>query len=323
MLISVIVPVYNEKDNIRPLSEALDAVLVDKILGEGDTYEVIFVDDGSQDGSLDELRDICRNSGTISYLSFSRNFGQQAALRAGLEKSRGDCVIMMDGDFQHPPELLPSLVAEFRKGFDIVNTRRIEPARGAAGRSSFLKRRTSRLFYSLVNALGDVRIEPGSADFRLISRRACNMLLSMGQGSLFLRGAIPWLGLPTAEIPYTPVKRKSGTSKFTWGKMLALAEEGIAVPSLKPFRVISFLGMTSLSGALIFLVCRLCFLVFAGRPFDGYSIIVSLLLVIGGTLLVSIGFAGHYVFKIISLTGGRPSYIIKEASLEMGEKKAR
>jgi len=324
MLISIIVPVYNEESNIRPLAGALDAVMREKALGEGETCEIIFVDDGSTDGSLAVLRQLSRNpADQVSYISFSRNFGQQAALRAGMEAARGDCIITMDGDFQHPPELLPLMVDEFRKGFDIVNTRRSEPGHGQPGRNSVLKRATSRLFYSLINAVEDVPVESGSADFRLISRRACDRLLAMGQGSMFLRGAIPWLGLPSTTISYVAEPRKSGKTKFTPAKMFDLAEEGLTMTNSRLFRAISCMGVGFLAAGLVFLICRLCLLAFAGEPFGGWAIVLCLLLIIGGALLVAIGFTGHYIVRLISLTGGKPPYIIKETTPGLGERQGR
>jgi len=335
MLISIIIPVYNEENNIRPLAEALGAVMRGKVLCAGETFQIIFVDDGSTDGSLSELKLLARNSpdrqpglspdrpGQVSYISFSRNFGQQAALRAGMEAASGDCIITMDGDFQHPPELLPLMIAEFRKGFDIVNTRRSEPAHGRPGRNSVLKRATSRLFYSLINAVEDVPVEPGSADFRLISRRACDRLLAMGQSSIFLRAAIPWLGLPSTTLSYVAEPRKSGKTKFTPAKMFNLAEEGLATTNSRFFRITSCAGVGFLFAGLVFLICRLCLLAFTGEPFGGWAIVLCLLLIIGGALLVSIGFTGHYIVRLISLTGGKPPYIIKESTPGLGERLGR
>jgi dolichol-phosphate mannosyltransferase len=303
MLVSVVIPVYNEEGNIEPLSEALASSLPPSC-----GRELIFVDDGSRDGSLQILRSLSRRDPTIRYISFSRNFGHQAALRAGIEAATGDCVVMMDGDFQHPPSLVPVMIAEYEKGFDIVTTKREQD------RVPFMKRTTSRAFYRLVNALSDTKIEPGSADFRLLSRRARDVILSMKEQGLFLRGAIPWTGLPSTEISYVPDSRRSGESKYTVSKMLSLALDGITSFSVKPLRLTSFAGIAISGAGFLYALYALIVRLFTDRTVEGWTSILISVLIIGGIQLLSLGIMGEYLGKLFMEAKGRPRYIVKEAS---------
>ena len=323
--VSVVIPVFNEEGNIEALAgalaEALDAALAAGCEGcppmAAGGYELIFVDDGSGDRSLFILRGLARKNQRVRYISFSRNFGHQAALRAGLEAAQGECVVMMDGDFQHPPSLVPALIAEYKRGFDIVSTKRVEPnaaARGSRERTPLVKRLTSRLFYSLINKLSDTKLEPGSADFRLVSRRARDLLLSMKEHNLFLRGAIPWTGLPSTEISYTPDRRRSGETKYTLSKMLSLALDGITSFSVKPLRLTSvagaFISGLGFAYALYALVIRLA----TNKTVEGWTSILISILIIGGIQLISLGIIGEYLGKLFMETKGRPHYVVKEAS---------
>jgi polyisoprenyl-phosphate glycosyltransferase len=328
--ISVVIPVYNEEGNIGALTSALG-----KILERYGDYELLFVDDGSADGSLAVLRGLAASDRRIRYISFSRNFGHQAALRAGLEAVEGDCVVTMDGDFQHPPALIPKLVAGYENGFDIVSTTRLDPPAGTRKRGScnddsegkrylerpsLLKRITSRLFYSLVNALSDIHIEPGSADFRLLSKRAKDALLSMKESNLFLRGAIPWIGLPHTEIAYMPEKRMSGTSKYTISKMFSLALNGMTSFSVKPLRLTSFAGLAISCAGFLYALYAVTLRLFTTKTVEGWTSILISILIIGGIQLLSLGIIGEYLGKLFMEAKGRPRYIVKEMSRHLEEK---
>ena len=304
MLVSVVIPVFNEEGNIEPLAASLAASIP-----ESYERELIFVDDGSNDRSLFILRSLARKDPAIRYISFSRNFGHQAALRAGIEAANGDCVVMMDGDFQHPPSLIPALISEYEKGVDIVTTKRLQ------NRTTFLKRTTSNIFYYLVNALSDTKIDPGSADFRLLSSRARDVILSMKEQGLFLRGAIPWTGLPSAEITYVPDSRRSGASKYTASKMISLALDGITSFSVKPLRLTSFAGIAISGVGFLYALYALIVHFFTDRTVEGWTSILISVLIIGGIELLSLGIMGEYLGKLFMEAKGRPRYIIKEASV--------
>ena len=309
MFVSVIIPVFNEEDNIAPLAEAIA-----KVLPPSGKQELIFVDDGSTDRSLFLLRSLSREDTRIRYISLSRNFGHQTALRAGIEASSGDCVIMMDGDFQHPPALIPAMIAEYEKGFDIVSTRRLEAESGSPSHTPLGKRLSSRLFYALANALSETRIEPGSADFRLLSRRAREAILSMKEQNLFLRGALPWIGLPSTEIAYIPEQRRSGMSKYTLSKMFSLALDGITSFSVKPLRLTSFAGLFISGAGFIYALYALIMRLATDRTVEGWTSLLISVLIIGGIQLISLGIVGEYLGKLFMEAKGRPRYIVKEAS---------
>jgi dolichol-phosphate mannosyltransferase len=311
VVVSVIVPIFDEEENIEPLVDAIESVL-----GAAGTYEVIFVDDGSRDGSLEILRRLVLVHEHIQYIRFSRNFGHQAALKAGLEASKGDCVITMDGDFQHPPTLLPTMIKTFEEGFDVVATKRLDPIPGCANAPSLLKRITSALFYRLSNSLSETRVEPGTADFRLLSKKAKDLLLGLKEHNLYIRGAIPWLGLSTAVLEYTPEKRRYGRTKYSLAKMWALALDGITSFSIRPLR------LTSIAGAIIscmgFLYAAYAFIlrIFTAKTVEGWTSLLISVLIIGGIQLISIGIVGEYLGKLFMEAKGRPPFIIQETSIQ-------
>lgn len=313
MRISVVIPVCNEEGNIGPLAAALEATL-----SPWPDHELLFVDDGSDDGSLEILKSLAFRNSTVRWISFSRNFGHQAALRAGLEASCGDCVVMMDGDFQHPPSLIPDMIAAWEEGFDVVTTHRLDAPGGRRGGkdapAGFFKRAGSRLFYALVNSIGDVRIEPGAADFRLLSSGAKDALLSMKEQSLFLRGAVPWLGFSTKELPYVPAARKQGETKYTIGRMLALALDGITSFSIKPLRLTSIAGLLFSGLGFAYALYALSIRLFTDRTVEGWTSILISILIIGGIQLISLGIIGEYLGKLFMEAKGRPHYIIKDCS---------
>src|SRR3954465_14900879 len=201
--ISIVLPAHNEAGNIAPIASAIAQAMA--LCGP---YEIVFVDDGSTDGTIAAIRSGARDP-AIRYVSFIRNFGHQAALRAGLRHARGRAVIVMDADFEHPPELIPKLVAAWKGGAKIVATRRDDDG-VAAG-----KRVSSQLYYRVLDAIGDVRIEPGSADYMLLDRAAVDVINGLEDQDIFLRGLVRWLGFPMVTIPYVRGERQSGDSKFS------------------------------------------------------------------------------------------------------------
>lgn len=315
MLVSVVVPVFNEDGNIEPLAKA-----VGEVLSPAWDYEIIFVDDGSADGSLEILRRLASSDSNLGYISFSRNFGHQTALKAGIEAARGDCVVTMDGDFQHPPALLPRILEAWKPGIEVVSTIRNDPPAGSPDRPSFLKRRTSKLFYTLANAFSDRRLEPGSADFRLLSRKAADILISMRERELFLRGAVPWMGLPTATITYDPAPRRSGSTKYSFTKMWALAIDGMTSFGVKPLRLASVAGAFISLAGFAYAVYALCMRLFTSRTVEGWTSILVSVLIVGGIQLLCLGLIGEYLGKLFIDAKARPGYIVKESSLGSGER---
>ena len=224
--LSFVLPAHNEARNIAPMAARLAEVA--EPLG---SFEIVFVDDGSTDDTLAEIRAAAERDGRVRYVSFSRNFGHQAALRAGLRHAHGAAVVVLDCDFEHPPEVVPQLVAHWREGIKVVVTKREDSAAVSAR-----KRLTSRLFYRFLDAVGDVRIEPGSADFFLLDRAAVEAVNAFRDQDLFLRGLIRWLGMPMAGVTYTQGTRREGQSKYSYRRMVDFAVTGIIGHSVRPLR---------------------------------------------------------------------------------------
>jgi dolichol-phosphate mannosyltransferase len=309
MSLTVVIPVYNEEENLQPLARTLMEVLAGQ-----PAFTILFVDDGSGDGSLALLKKMAAQDKRIAYLSLSRNFGHQAALRAGLEVAQGDCVVTMDGDFQHPPELIPSMIEAYRKGFDIVATRRLDAAPDGDKGLAPGKRLGSRLFYALMKVLGDVKIEPGSADFRLLSRRAVKALLSMPERTLFLRGAVPWIGFPSTELSYRPGKRRSGETKYSFSAMLSFALDGITSFSVKPLRLASMFGCLISAAGFSYALYALIVRLFTDKTVEGWTSLLISVLIIGGIQLIFMGIIGEYLGKLFLEAKHRPHYLVKERS---------
>lgn len=303
MLLSVILPVRDEAGNISPLAARLSAAAE----GLAD-LEFIFIDDGSADGSLEAIRKLAAADQRVGFVSFTRNFGHQNALRAGLERARGDAVLMMDTDLQHPPELLPDMLARLAQGFDIVQAVRQATPEG------WRKKAGSALFYRMLDALGDLRVPAGASDFRLLSSRAASLLRALPERDLFLRGAVAWTGLPTALIPYRAAHRASGRTKYSFARMLALAADGITSFSIRPLRLTAALGAAISMAAFAYAAYALAMRLFTDRTVEGWTSILISVLLVGGIQLVSIGVLGEYLGKLFMQSKGRPQYVVREES---------
>jgi len=305
--ISIVIPCLNEQDNVPVLMERIASELRSDY-----SYEVIFVDDGSTDNTLEVLRGLSAQYPSLRYISLSRNFGHQQALKAGLDKSCGECVVMMDADLQHPPALLRQLVEKWRQGYDIVYT-----VRQASKELSFFKRVSSRLFYKLINNLTEHPIEEGAADFRLVDHRVASIIASMNDPFLFLRGLIPWLGFKQCSIAYNPESRFSGHSKYSLTRMARLALHGVTSFSVRPLRLATFFGVviSLIAFAYLFYALIAFFLFEINLP--GWSSIVSSVLLLGGIQLVMLGIIGEYLGMLYVQSKQRPTYIVRESSKEL------
>lgn len=302
--ISIVVPVYNEEQALFAFHQRLMAVLN----GLKQPCRVFYIDDGSSDRTPMVLFSLAEDE-RITVVRLSRNFGHQAALTAGLDLADGDVVITMDGDGQHPPELIPVMLQKFRDGYDIVQMQRMDDEK-----VGFFKRTTSRWFYWLINKLGDTQIAPGSSDFRLMSHGAVLAFREMKEYHKFIRGIIPWLGFPSVDIPYTPQARIAGRSKYTFKKMLILAENAIFSFSLVPLRIGFVIGGVFLLLAVLEAIYVLFFWI-TGRQSTlqpGWSSIVFLILITGGSLTVLVSLLGIYIGQIHQEVKKRPNYIIQK-----------
>jgi dolichol-phosphate mannosyltransferase len=302
--VSVVLPAFNEEGNISAVCARLQS-----ILAQYPEYEVLFVDDGSEDGTLEMLRDAHAADPRIGYLSFSRNFGHQQALKAGLDHADGDCIISLDCDLQHPPELIPQLVDKWMEGYDIVYTRRQDDPE-----LSIFKRASSRAFYSLINRLSDVRIDPGAADFRLLDRKVATIIKPLSDHYLFMRGLVAWLGFRQYAISYMPDERAWGTSKYSVGRMIRFAINGVTSFSVKPLQLSTALGAVISLLAFLYACYAILIHLLTDRTIEGWTSVLVSVLFLGGIQLLMIGILGMYLGKLFVASKSRPAYIIKETS---------
>jgi len=305
--ISVVLPAFNEAGNIAPMAAALDALLPP--LGR---YEIVFVDDGSSDGTLNAIRAAAAAYPHVRYISFTRNFGHQDALRAGLKHARGRAVIVMDADFEHPPELIPELVAAWRAGTKVVATRRED---GEADLPP-LKSVTSRLYYRLLDSIGDVRIEPGSSDYMLLDRSVVDTLNGFADQDVFLRGAVRWFGYPTHTVTFSRGARTYGESKYTLRRMVDLAVTGIAAHSVRPLRLAIWMALVFAAVGLLLLVYSVASYLLVSQTVTGWTSIISTIALLGAAQLLVLGIIGEYVGRTLREARGRPTYIVAETEAD-------
>ena len=309
---SIVLPAHNEADNIAPMCAALKAELAP--LG---SYEIIFVNDGSTDGTLAALRTAAANDAAVRYLSFTRNFGHQAALGAGLRYARGAAAIVMDADFEHPPQLIPELVSKWRAGSKIVGAQRIDDADNV----SLFKRLSSAFYYRVLDTIGDVHIEPGSADFMLLDRVVVDSINALQDHDLFLRGIVRWFGYPLASVPYHRGVRTSGASKYTLRRMIDLAVSGIAGHSLRPLRFAIYLALVFAGIGFLFVIYSIISFYFVQHTVAGWTSIMAAIAILGAAQLVVLGVFGEYLGRIMRETRKRPTYIVAETEAETTKSK--
>jgi polyisoprenyl-phosphate glycosyltransferase len=303
--ISIVVPACNEEGNIPVLVDALEQVLSTMNY----EYQLIFVDDGSTDGTLALLKAISTSNPHIRYIGLSRNFGHQNALKAGLDLAGGDAVIMMDGDMQHPPELIPIMLEQWEVGNDIVYTIRKDHQD-----MPMMKRKTSNMFYNLINNLSDIELEQGTADFRLMDRRVVDVFREFKETDLFLRGLVKWMGFKQSGIEYEPAERLKGKSKYTMKKMIRFALQGITSFSTKPLYIATYLGMCFSLISLLY-VPYIIYSYYFGQAISGWTSIIATIAFFGGLQLMILGIIGMYLGKLFQQSKQRPHYIVKETNL--------
>ena len=303
--VDLVIPIYNEAGVVEQTHAQVRAV-VDSLPYD---FKFIYVDDGSNDGTVDVLRKIADGDSRISLLQLSRNFGHQAALTAGLDASRGDLVITMDGDGQHPPAMIPQMIKLIEQGFDIVQAQRIA-ARDE--RSISFKKITSNLFYRLINIISGTQVLQGAADFRALSKNELNGLHSMHEYHRFLRGMISWMGYSSVILPYHEPARVGGKSKYSLGKMIRLASDAIFSFSLAPLYIglSAGLGFFVLAAAQLIYVLTLWLTGHTERIVAGWSSLMGVVLIASGIIMILLGFIGVYVGYIFQEVKRRPIYLI-------------
>ncbi len=302
VLISVVVPCFNEAANIAELYTQLQPVL-----STFEKYELIFVDDGSSDNTPERILDLQKSDENIRLLQLSRNFGHQAALKAGLDNAIGNCVISMDADLQHPPEIIPDLIKKWKEGFEVVYTQRED-----GDDLPWLKRTTSKLFYRIAQRLTSVRIHPGTADYRLLDRKVVDVIKDLDESYLFFRGLVSWAGFRQTSVKFKAKDRYAGKSNYTYGKMFSLAMSGITSFSVRPLQLAMVLGLVIAALAGIYGVYVIYIFAFTDNAIPGWASTTASVLFIGGVQLIMLGILGEYVGKAFMEGKRRPTYIIRE-----------
>jgi len=304
-LLSIIIPVYNEEKNIPILLDRFSNILTGLI-----RFEVIFVDDGSTDQTLDIIKQSCGIGDNVYYISFTRNFGHQKALKAGLDLCGGDLIVSLDGDLQHPPELIPQMLKRWQEGYDIVYT-----CRKDAQDTGNFKRISSSLFYWFMNKISKLNLKPGVADFRLINKKALESIKKYEETDLFLRGIIAGLGFKQAQLEYTPAQRLYGTTKYSFRKMISLALSGITGFSVFPLRVLTSIGLIFAFLSFIYGLYALGVRFYSDYAVPGWTSMMAGIYFLGGLQLAAIGICGEYIGKIFLEVKHRPQYLIAESFL--------
>jgi glycosyltransferase involved in cell wall biosynthesis len=304
-MITVIIPAYNEAGNIEPITRRISEQL--KTSG---SFEILFVDDGSTDTTLEEIKRMAKNENRVKYISFSRNFGHQKALKAGLDHANGDCTITMDADLQHPPELIKTLLDNWKEGYDVVYT-----VRKDTEDIGWMKKFASAMFYKIVNRISDVDIPLGAADFRLLDKKVVSELKQFKENWLFIRGLVSWLGFKQVGIEYHAEKRHTGRSKYSLSKMVSFSIQGITSFSILPLRVSIIFGLLISMGAFVYAVYALYAKYIMKVAIVGWTSILISVLFLGGIQLIFLGVIGEYLGKMFIETKNRPNYIIKEGNL--------
>ncbi len=300
--LSIVIPVYNEAENLQPLYERLSETL--KPLGL--SYEIILVDDGSSDRSAEIIFGLNKKDNRVKLLSFSKNFGHMVALSAGLDHAAGKAVITLDADLQHPPGLIPKLIEKWKNGAEVVNTLRKE-TRGA----SPFKNLSAGLFYWLMNKIARIDLPASAADYRLIDRKVVDSLQQIKERSRFLRGLIRWVGFKQEFVEYEADPRFAGRTKYSMGRMISFALDGITSFSSFPLRLSTYLGLTVAFFSFLYILYAIYIRLFTSRAIEGWTSVLVTVLFIGGVQLIFLGIIGEYLGRVYEETKQRPLYIIR------------
>lgn len=302
-LLSIVVPCYNEAKCV----DAFAAAIVE-INPNGGRYEIVFIDDGSSDDTLGVIKCIEKiRSGEWHYVSFSRNFGKEAALLAGLKKAKGDVVVTMDVDLQDPPSYLPEMIAGIEEGFDCVATRRCTRVGEPPIRSWFARR-----FYSLMRRFSDVELVDGARDYRMMTRKVVDAIISMPENNRFTKGIYQWVGFKTKWLAFENVERVAGETKWSFWKLFRYAIDGILAFTTAPLQIASWLGITCCIGAFISLLWIYIKALILGNPVAGWPSLACIIIFLGGLQLFGLGILGAYLSKVYLEAKRRPMYFISE-----------
>lgn len=299
-MISIVTPVYNEEDNVVFFHEEITKVMKTT----GMDYELIYVNDGSKDRTDELIRELAEKDSHVRAITFARNFGHQTAITCGMDFARGDAVITMDGDMQHPPELIPLLLEKWKDGYDIVQT-----IRTSTEDSGFIKKITSAGYYKVINSISKTPVTPGGSDFRLMNRKSLDVFLRFREHARFIRGIVGGLGFKQTTIKFEAPARHAGVSKFSMNKMLHFAMDGILTNSTTPLRAAFYAG--AVSGFIgILLILHVLYSYLVGNTVPGWATMTILIAFFGSANLVGLGIIGEYIGRIYEESKNRPLYWI-------------
>lgn len=303
--VSVVIPAYNEAENLLVIIDRLEYIFSQTAYD----VEFILVDDGSRDKTLQILRTMATVKPNLYYIEFSRNFGHQLALKAGLDRAKGDCVISLDADLQHPPELITDMLHKWEEGYEVVYTRRIEDMT-----LNFKKRKTSTYFYKVLNLLSSIDIEEGTADFRLMDQKVVGVFRDFEENEPFIRGLVKWMGYKQFAIDYIPNQRYAGSSKYNMKKMMNFALHGVTSFSIKPLYSAVYLGFL-FSFLSVLYIPYVFYAFYEGIEVSGWASTIMTIVFFGGLQLIILGIIGIYVGKMFMQGKNRPNYIISSTNL--------
>ena len=304
--ICLVIPVFNEQSNLLALTASIEATMSTLKYD----YQILLVDDGSTDDTPQLLQQLSERYPPVDYLRLSRNFGHQAALKAGIDFSDADAVITLDGDGQHPPALIARLLQFWEEGNDVVYTIR-KDQQGLP----WLKRMSSSLFYKILGKLSDIDLEPGCADFRLLDRKVVLELKKINEQDIFLRGMTRWMGFRQHAVSYQPAARMSGETKYSWKKMMLLALQGITSFSTRPLYIAIYIGFIISALSLMYVPFAI-YSYWYGYTVSGWVSLIVTVSFLGGLQLIILGIIGLYLGKMFMQSKGRPLYIVAEKKLQ-------
>ena len=305
-LLSVIVPCYNEEENVRDFYDELcrNADFFHETQIE---FEIIYVDDGSRDQTVSEVKKLHEEDGRVRLISFSRNFGKEAAIYAGLQKCRGDFAVLMDADLQDPPSLLPEMYSYIEQGYDSVATRRVTRKGEPVIRSFF-----ARIFYKLMNKISRTEIVDGARDYRLMTRQVVDAILSMSEYNRFTKGIFGWVGYQTKWLEYENVERRKGETKWSFWKLFLYSLEGIIAFSTVPLTIASVAGVFFCLVAFVIIIVTIIRKLLFGDPTSGWPSLVCIIMMVSGVQLFCLGIVGQYLSKTYMEVKRRPIYLVRE-----------
>ncbi|MFD0958313.1 glycosyltransferase [Paenibacillus chungangensis] len=300
---SIIVPMYNEEEVIEHTYERLK-----EVMGRtGESYELLFVNDGSKDRTVDLVRMICEFDPHVRLIDFSRNFGHQIAITAGMDHAHGEAIVIIDADLQDPPEVILDMIAKWKEGYEVVYGQRLK----RKGETVF-KKLTAMAFYRLLRSMTTVDIPIDTGDFRLIDRKVCDVLRGLKEKNRFVRGLISWIGFRQTSVEYVREERFAGETKYPLRKMLRFAMDGITSFSYKPLRIAAYLGFMLSLGSFIYLLVIVFQRLFTDTTEAGWASLMALSLLFNGIILILLGVMGEYIGRIYDESKGRPLYIIRD-----------